>query len=124
MASGHPEYLVQVLSNLIGNAEKYSAPDQPIEIESCVQADGAAIEISVLDRGPGVQKEDADAIFNLFYRARATMGMASGMGIGLSVCRRLIERQGGRIWVEERPGGGSAFRFLLPKYRGDGRTSA
>jgi len=117
IASGHPEYLVQVLSNLIGNAEKYSAPNEPIEIEARVIPDGAAIEISVLDRGPGVKKEDADAIFNSFYRAHATMGMASGMGIGLSVCKRLIERQGGRIWVEERSGGGSAFRFVLPLNR-------
>ena len=116
IAAGHPEYLVQILSNLIGNAEKYSAPNEPIEIEARVLADGATIEVSVLDRGSGVKKEEAEAIFNSFYRARTTMGMASGMGIGLSVCKRLIERQGGRIWVEERSGGGSAFRFVLPKY--------
>jgi PAS domain S-box-containing protein len=115
VALGYPAYVDHVLLNLIGNAAKYSAPNEPIEIEARAQSNGSAIEVAVLDRGPGVKKEDADAIFSLFYRAHSTVGMASGMGIGLSVCKRLIEKQGGRIWVEERPGGGAAFRFVLPK---------
>ncbi len=115
MALGHPEFMEHVLLNLIANATKYSAPEEPIEIEAKLQPDGSAIEVSVLDRGPGVKKEDTETIFDLFYRAHSTMGLASGMGIGLSVCKRLMEKQGGRIWVEERQGGGSAFRVVLPR---------
>ncbi len=69
----------------------------------------------MLDRGSGVPPEDLDRVFEPFYRPDATVRSgAQGAGLGLAVCRRLLEMQGGRIWAEAREGGGAAFRFTLP----------
>ena len=68
--------------------------------------------ITVRDNGVGVGADDVERIFGMFARAG---GNADGSGIGLAVCRRVVEAHGGRIWVEHAPGGGSAFRFTLPR---------
>jgi signal transduction histidine kinase len=67
--------------------------------------------ITVRDNGVGVRPDDVERIFGMFARAG---GNADGSGIGLAVCRRVVEAHGGRIWVEPGEGGGSAFRFTLP----------
>ena len=67
--------------------------------------------LTVEDNGPGVAPDDATRIFGMFARAG---GNSDGMGIGLAICRRVVEAHGGRIWVEAAQGGGSAFRFTLP----------
>ncbi len=105
-------YLEQVLRNLLSNADKYSPPGRPIEVraESC---DGEAI-VRVLDRGPGIQPEEAESIFERFYRSPDSERMARGMGLGLTVCKRLIEAQAGRIWARPRDGGGLEVGFALP----------
>ena len=64
------------------------------------------------DRGPGVAREDTERVFDKFYRAREREG--GGVGLGLTICRGIVGAHGGRIWVEDRPGGGSAFKFTLP----------
>jgi two-component system sensor histidine kinase KdpD len=99
----------QVLINLIENATKYTPPETPIDI-SAVARDGV-IEVEVGDRGPGVALQDAERVFEKFYRAREAGG---GVGLGLTICRGIVSAHGGRVWVERRAGGGASFRFRLP----------
>ena len=108
---GDAGLLRRVLQNLVGNAAKFRG-DAPahITVEACEQ-DGDWV-VSVRDRGVGVPPEDADRIFGMFARSGAD---AAGNGIGLAVSRRVVEAHGGRIWVEPAEGGGSAFRFTLPR---------
>jgi signal transduction histidine kinase len=102
--------LRRVLQNLVGNALKFRA-DEPPRVE--VVADRAREEwvVTVRDNGMGVSREDARRIFGMFSRVDRKV---EGSGIGLAVCRRVVEAHGGRIWVEPVEGGGSAFRFTLP----------
>jgi signal transduction histidine kinase len=112
MALAETTYVQQVLHNLITNADKYSEPGLPIEIE--VEADGNEIRVRVMDRGPGVPPEQLEQIFESFYRAPQTARQASGKGLGLTVCKRLLEAMGGRIWAQLRDGGGLEVTFALP----------
>jgi PAS domain S-box-containing protein len=116
-AAAQPIYLEQVLHNLLRNALKYSPADTPIEVEVRYQED--QVEVHVLDRGPGVPPADLERIFERFYRSRATAGRAVGGGIGLTVCKRLVETQGGHIWARPREGGGLAVAFSLPLWEED-----
>lgn len=105
-------YLDLVLSNLLGNANKYSPPEAAIEV--VLQASADSIEVRVLDRGIGIAPGEADNLFTAFYRGETAKRMASGLGIGLSACRLLVDILGGRIWAAPRDGGGSEFGFSLP----------
>jgi signal transduction histidine kinase len=100
-----------VLGNLLANAEKYSPGDQPIEV--VVETSHRHAVVSVRDKGPGVPREDVERIFDPFYRSE-TSGDVKGMGIGLAVCKRLLEAYGGRVWLSAHDGGGSDFSFSLP----------
>jgi PAS domain S-box-containing protein len=114
-AAGSPVYTELVVRNLIDNAQKYGGDGDPVEVT--VDATGSEIVVSVLDRGPGIQEdEELDMIFERFYRSAKTARRVSGAGMGLAVCRRLVEAQGGRIWAERREGGGLAVSFSLPVY--------
>jgi PAS domain S-box-containing protein len=112
LASGSPDYVEQVLRNLLSNAAKYSPPGSPIDIVA--RSDGGELSVSVLDRGAGITDEEAEALFTPFYRSEKTAMQAQGVGIGLAVCKRLIEAQAGRLWARTREGGGSEFGFALP----------
>ncbi len=113
LVEGCQVYVEQVVKNLMANADKYSPPEELIELEAC--STGREVIISVLDRGPGIAPEDREKIFEPFYRAETSeTKLVQGFGIGLSACRRLVASMGGRIWMEPRDGGGSAFRFSLP----------
>ncbi len=103
----------QVLINLLENATKYTPPASPIDVAARAVDDSVMIEIA--DRGPGVKPEDADRVFDKFYRARESEG--GGVGLGLTICRGIVSAHGGRIWVEQRSGGGASFRFTLPLER-------
>jgi two-component system sensor histidine kinase KdpD len=104
----------QVLTNLIENALRYTPAQSAIEIGA--QAGDGEVEISVADRGSGIPPDEIDHIFDKFYRVKATDGSARsvGSGLGLAVSKGLVEAHGGRIWAENRPGGGAVFRFTLP----------
>ena len=103
--------LQQVLVNLLDNAVKYSALDTPIEI-SARRAD-QEIEIEVDDRGVGITPEDLTRVFDKFYRVHQP-GQATGSGLGLTICKGIVELHGGHIWAQNRPGGGTTVVFRLP----------
>jgi PAS domain S-box-containing protein len=105
-------YSEQVLRNLLSNAEKYSPRDQPIDV--AITLSGPTIKISVRDRGEGLDADEAERIFEPFYRSPRVADRAQGVGIGLSVCRRLVEAQSGRIAAGPATGGGTEFWFTLP----------
>ncbi len=109
------DYLDQVIENLISNAEKYSPDDAPITVE--IEQDANEVRVRVLDRGIGIAERDAASLFEPFYRSPALKDHPAGLGIGLTVCKRLVEAQGGRVWAQPRPGGGSEFGFALPIVR-------
>lgn len=107
--------LDQVLTNLIENAVSYTPAGSPIEIS--VQETGDYIKVSVADRGPGIPPNQVERIFDKFYRVASTEPRDSqrpGSGLGLAVCRGLVEAHGGQIWAENRPGGGAVFHLTLP----------
>src|SRR5207249_7970461 len=97
----------QVLVNLLENALRYTPPDTPIEI-SAFETD-RTVTIEVADRGPGVAPGEEQKIFEQFYRA-ARKKADGGVGLGLTISSAILRAHGGRIWVEERSGGGAAFR--------------
>ena len=100
-----------MLQNLVGNAVKFRGDDAP-RIAVSAEARPERWTVTVADNGVGVADADAGRIFEMFARASRE---DDGTGIGLAVCRRVVEAHGGRIWVEPAPGGGSAFRFTLPR---------
>ncbi|HET6446558.1 MAG TPA: ATP-binding protein [candidate division Zixibacteria bacterium] len=106
----------EVLTNLLDNANKYSPSDSKIEID--VSADQLEVRVSIRDSGPGFPPEDMDRLFDKFYRTDGSDAqLAYGYGLGLFVCRRLIEAQGGRIWAENHPDEGAVFTFTLPVWQ-------
>jgi len=105
----------QVLTNLIENAVRYTPPESPIEISA--RSAGEQVEISVADRGPGIPPSDLTRVFDKFYRVLSRPSLARysiGSGLGLAVCKGLVEAHGGRIWAELRPGGGLIIFVTLP----------
>lgn len=116
--AGEPGYIEHILRNLVGNAVKYSPPDAPIEVVLRARPEGA--ELAVLDRGFGVSPEEAERIFERFYRSDRTSRLASGAGLGLAVCKRLVEAMSGEVWARPREGGGLEVGFSLPAYREEG----
>ena len=112
---GDPERLRRVVTNLVGNAIKYT----PAEGSICVRADTAddhkSVLVSVSDTGAGIPKEFQTAIFDKFAVLQTNASNdRSSTGLGLTFCRMVVEAHGGRIWVESEPGRGSAFKFSLP----------
>jgi two-component system sensor histidine kinase KdpD len=105
-----PILIEQVLINVLENATKHTPPGTSIDVAA--RARDGEIEVEVADRGPGIGAADAERIFDKFCRLRETEG--GGVGLGLTICRGIVQAHGGRIWVEERPGGGASFRFTLP----------
>ncbi len=103
----------EVLFNLIDNAIKYSSDTMPITLG--VESNGEVAVISVADRGIGIPEEEVSKIFEKFHRVDRSDSMEKyGHGLGLFICRSLVEAQGGQIWVESTLGEGSVFRFSLP----------
>jgi len=111
MINGDRGKLGQVISNLIGNAVKYSQPGSVIRV-SCVQS-GGEVRVGVRDEGIGIRKEELPKIFERFYRVEGN-NMISGFGIGLYVCAELVKLHGGEVWAESDLGKGSLIGFTLP----------
>ena len=105
----------QVITNLLENALRYTPAGSPLEMSASATA--TELILSVADRGPGIPSSDLERIFDKFYRVMdrsREISATGGTGVGLSVCRGLIEAHGGRIWAANRRGGGTVFRFTLP----------
>jgi PAS domain S-box-containing protein len=115
--TGEHNQITRLFLNLIGNAIKYRAPDRPPEIHvSAVSEDDKWVTISVADNGIGFKQEYAEKIFNPFTRLHGQEYL--GSGVGLTICRRIVDQFGGRIWAESNPGEGSNFYFSVPRCRG------
>jgi signal transduction histidine kinase len=107
---GDPRQLRRLLQNLVGNAIKFRGEAPPrVDVSALKGSEGWVV--TVRDNGVGIDPEQTSRIFGMFARLN---GETAGTGIGLAVCRRVVEAHGGRIWVEPAEGGGSAFRFTLP----------
>jgi len=101
----------QVLVNLLENAARHTPPGTPVEVSA--RQEGNSVLIEVADRGPGLPPGDPSRLFEKFYRA-GDSASRMGAGLGLAICRGVVELHGGKIQAENRPGGGAAFRFSLP----------
>ncbi len=111
MVMGNGPQLTQVFQNLIGNGLKFCKEGRP-EIKVSVERQGADWVFSVGDNGIGIDPQYADRIFLIFQRLHKR-DEYEGTGIGLAICKKIVERHGGRIWVESEPGKGATFRFTL-----------
>jgi two-component system sensor histidine kinase KdpD len=100
----------QVFVNLLDNVLKYTPTGSSIEIAAWTGEGNVTVEIG--DRGPGLDPGEELHVFEKFYRGHPAAGR--GAGLGLAICRGFVEAHGGRIWAENRTGGGAAFRFILP----------
>ena len=110
--TSNPVELTQVFQNLIGNALKFKGERKPeIHVGAQRQADGWLF--TVRDNGIGIDPQFAERIFMIFQRLH-TREQYPGTGIGLAICKKVVERHGGRIWVESQPGKGSTFCFTIP----------
>lgn len=103
----------QVMLNLLSNAIKFSPEAAPVTVE--VGPDDRGVRVSVADRGPGMTEEEVQRLFQRFTRIARTGASQPGSGLGLYLSKALVEKHGGRIWVESRPGAGSTFSFWLPR---------
>ena len=102
----------RILFNLMENAAKYSP--EPAEIRVSARREGAFVVVSVTDHGEGMTPQEVKKLFRPFERLRQAHGEARGMGLGLVVCKQLVEAHGGWIDVSSTPGEGTTFRFALP----------
>jgi signal transduction histidine kinase len=107
----------QVLTNYLSNALKFAPPDRPIVVG--MQAGPCAARVTVRDEGPGIPMHERERIWERFYQIAAgctsKSASAGGLGLGLFICRSLIEAHGGQVGVESEPGQGATFWFTLPR---------
>jgi signal transduction histidine kinase len=115
VVEGDPTQLVQLFQNLIGNALKFHS-SQPPRIQIIESRQNGMAEILVADNGIGIDPDYAERIFLIFQRLH-TREEYPGNGIGLAICKRIVERHGGKIWVDSHPGNGSTFHFTLPAHQ-------
>lgn len=104
--------LGMAVDNLLSNADKYGRPGMPTEV--VVTSDGERADVRVLDRGIGIPLDLAEDVFTAFFRADQARRTAGGVGVGLAVCKRIVEAHDGQIWAVSREGGGAEVGFSLP----------
>ncbi|HXJ40133.1 MAG TPA: ATP-binding protein, partial [Bryobacteraceae bacterium] len=112
LVAGDAVQLAQVFQNLIGNSLKYRKPGMVPEIHVSAERGETEWVIRVRDNGIGFEAEQAEKIFRVFKRLHGAE--YAGTGVGLAICKRIIERQGGRIWATSAPGEGAVFAFSIP----------
>jgi len=105
--------LSQLLQNLVGNALKYQPPGQPPEVHVAAERIDDGWRFAIRDNGIGIEERFRERIFEPFKRLHNKKAYA-GTGVGLAICKQIVERRGGRIWVEDAPAGGSVFYFTVP----------
>jgi PAS domain S-box-containing protein len=109
---GQETLVTQVIENLLSNADKYSPRDATIEVR-LQPNDSGQVELSVRDHGLGLAEGATEEVFAAFYRSKEAKHAAPGMGLGLAICRRIVEAHGGEIWARNHPEGGAEFSFTL-----------
>lgn len=114
--NGDESELIRLFQNIIGNAVKYRAADRPPVVKINVEAaeENGFYRFCVSDNGAGIAPENFERVFGIFQRLQTTAATAEGSGIGLAVCKKIVEHHGGRIWLASVPGQGSEFFFTLP----------
>ncbi len=112
-----PQRVNQILTNLVDNAMKFTAAKGQVSVRAeCLQRDPGWVHVSVSDTGCGISPEAAEKIFDRLYQEERTLSSRKGLGIGLHICKELVTRHGGRIWVDSKIRVGSTFHFTLPVY--------
>ncbi len=110
-----PDKVERVLQNLIDNALKFSPAASTITVRACVPNPAERfVRVEVADQGPGVPDEYKTRLFERFTQIKGRHGARRGVGLGLTFCKLAVEAHGGRLWIEDNPGGGSLFVFTLP----------
>jgi signal transduction histidine kinase len=114
--SGDRVQLQQVVLNLVMNAIEAMSTvgERPRELLVRTRNIADQVQVTVEDSGPGLDPNGMEKIFDPFYTTKA-----SGMGMGLSICRSIVQSHGGRLWATAKDGAGTIFQFALPKYRGE-----
>src|SRR6185503_2683900 len=113
---GDATQLIQLFQNLLANALKYCGPEPPrIQVSATKENEGSgeSWHFAVRDQGIGIEAKHFERIFVIFQRLHSREDYP-GTGIGLAVCKKIVERHGGRIWVESKAGAGTTFHFTLP----------
>ena len=118
---GDPTLLTALLQNLVGNAVKYRDPDRPLKICISAEQQGDHIVLTVDDNGIGIDPKYADRIFTIFQRLHLR-DQYGGTGIGLALCRRILDFHRGRIWLAEKPGPGARFQLTVPQTQAPSET--
>ncbi len=115
-ANADPARVKQIIGNLVDNAFKFTPAGGQVILKVQFAADAAdMLEVSVSDTGQGIDKPDLEKIFDRLYQtSNLSRKFTKGLGLGLHICKLLVEKQGGRIWIESEPGKGSVFHFTLP----------
>ncbi len=108
-----PTYLEQVVRNLLANAAKYGGQGTTVDVVVEYRGESDEVAVCVRDDGPGIELQEAERLFDLFYRSPNTATATTGAGIGLFVCARLVRAMGGRVWARPLPAGGAEFGFAL-----------
>jgi signal transduction histidine kinase len=104
-----------VLGNLLDNALKFTPEGGEVRVSAVADGEPGFARVEVADNGPGVPADAAERIFERLWQVEDDAGPSrKGLGLGLHICRELVARQGGRFWVDSRPGEGATFAFTLP----------
>lgn len=122
VVTGDADLLVRLFQNLLANAIKYRGEERPV-IRIRSQPAGRFWEISVADNGIGIAPQHAEKIFEIFRRLHRDESRYAGMGVGLALCRRVVESHGGEIWLDTQASQGACFRFTLPRRRETAETA-